>query len=65
MQQDLFANREDEGIYLVNSYVTINGTTHWQRNDEGRIVDAVHLGVQGYMAETRVLESYLYRVFGE
>lgn len=65
MQQDMFANREDEGIYLVNSYVTINGTTHWQRNDEGRIVDAVHLGIQGYVAETRVLEAYLYRVFGE
>ena len=65
LQTEAFAGREDEGVYLVNSYAAINATTHWQRNAEGRIIDAVHLGIQGYVAETRVLEAYLYRVFGE
>jgi lysophospholipase L1-like esterase len=64
LQTEAFADREDEGVYLVNSYAAINDTTHWQRNAEGRIIDAVHLGIQGYVAETRVLEAYLYRVFG-
>lgn len=64
LQTEVFAGREDEGVYLVNSYAAINDTTHWQRNAEGRIIDAVHLGIQGYVAETRVLEAYLYRVFG-
>ena len=65
MQQEAFADREDEGVYLVYSYAAINSTTHWQRNAEGRIIDAVHLGRQGYVAETGVLEAYLYRAFGE
>ncbi len=65
MQQEVLAGREDEGVYLVNAYAAINDTTHWQRNAEGRIIDAVHLGRQGYVAETRVLEAYLYRIFGE
>ncbi|MBO7297038.1 MAG: SGNH/GDSL hydrolase family protein, partial [Clostridia bacterium] len=65
MQQEVLGGREDEGIYLVNSYVAVNGTTHWQRNDTGHIIDAVHLDSPGYEAMTRVLESYLYRVFGE
>ncbi len=65
MQQEAFGDREDEGVYLVNCYAAVNDTTHWQRNAEGRIIDAVHLGRQGYVAETRVLEAYLYRVFGE
>lgn len=65
MQQEAFANREDEGIYLVNSYAAVNSTTHWQRNAEGRIIDAVHLGRQGYVAETQVLEAYLYRIFSQ
>jgi hypothetical protein len=64
MQQEVLGGREDEGIYLVNSYVAVNGTTHWQRNDTGHIIDAVHLDSPGYEAMTRVLESYLYRVFG-
>ena len=59
----MFAGREDEGVYLVNSYAAINSTTHWQRNSEGLIIDAVHLGVKGYVAETRVLEAYLYAAF--
>ena len=65
IQQEILGGREGEGIYLVNSYVTINGTTHWQRNDAGHIIDAVHLDSPGYEAMTRVLESYLYHVFGE
>ncbi len=65
MQQEMFANREDEGVYLVSSYAAVNSTTHWQRNADGRIIDAVHLGIPGYMAEAKVLEAYLYRVFGE
>ena len=65
MQTKAFAGREDEGVYLVNCYAAVNDTTHWQRNAEGRIIDAVHLGREGYVAETRVLEAYLYYVFGE
>ena len=65
MQQAMFANREDEGIYLVNCYAAINSSSHWQRNGEGRIIDAVHLGREGYIAEARVLESYLYQAFGK
>ena len=65
MQQETFGGREDEGVYLVNCYAAVNDTTHWQRNAEGKIIDSVHLGKQGYVAETSVLEAYLYRVFGE
>ncbi len=65
MQQETFGDREDEGVYLVNCYAAVNDTTHWQTNAEGKIIDAVHLGRQGYVAETRVLEAYLYRIFGE
>jgi lysophospholipase L1-like esterase len=64
MQQEILGGREGEGIYLVNSYVAVNGTTHRQRNDAGHIIDAVHLDSPGYEAMTRVLESYLYHVFG-
>lgn len=63
MQQSMFAGREDEGVYLVNSYACVNSTTHWQRNSEGMIIDAVHLSAKGYIAETRVLEAYLYAAF--
>lgn len=63
LQTATFANREDEGVYLVNSYAAVNDTTHWQRNAEGRIIDAVHLGRQGYVAEARVIEAYLYAIF--
>lgn len=65
MQQQMFADREDEGVYLVNSYAAVNSTTHWQRNAEGNIIDAVHLSANGYVAETRILEAYLYRAFDE
>ena len=65
MQQKAFANREEEGVYLVNSYAAINSTTHWQKNDDGRIVDAVHLSREGYATETNTLAAYLYRIFGE
>lgn len=65
LQEQVFGGREDEGVYLVNCHVAVNATTHWIRNEEGRITDAVHLSVQGYVAQTRVLEAYLYRIFGE
>ncbi len=65
MQSAMFAGREDEGVYLVNSYASVNGTTHWQRNSDALIIDAVHLSAKGYIAETRILEAYLYRAFGE
>ena len=65
MQTEAFANREDEGVYLVNSYAAVNSTTHWQRNSDALIIDAVHLSAKGYIAETRVLEAYLYYAFGE
>ena len=64
LQEQLLGGREDESVYLIGSYATVNATTHWQRNTEGKILDAVHLGRQGYVAETRVIEAYLYRVFG-
>lgn len=63
MQTDAFAGREDEGVYLINCYAAVNQTTHWQRNADGRIIDAVHLGRQGYVAEARVIEAYLYAIF--
>ena len=65
LQQEMFANRESEGVYLVNSYAAVNATTHRLCNADGKITDAVHLSIQGYVAETRVLEAYLYRIFGK
>lgn len=65
MQTEMFAGREDEGVYLVNSYAAVNDTTHWQRNADALIIDAVHLSSRGYIAETRILEAYLYEAFGE
>ena len=64
LQEQVLGGREDEGVYLVNCYAAVNATTHWQKNAEGKIVDAVHLSRQGYIAETRVIEAYLYRIFG-
>lgn len=63
LQAAAFAGREDEGVYLVNSYAAVNDTEHWQRNADGDIIDAVHLSAKGYVAETRVLEAYLYEAF--
>ncbi len=65
MQEQILGGREDEGVYLVSSYAAINDTTHWQRNAEGKIIDSVHLGRQGYVAEARTIEAYLYRIFGK
>ena len=65
LQTAVFAGREDEGVYLVSNYAAVNDTEHWQRNADEYIIDAVHLSVEGYVAETRVLEAYLYQVFGE
>jgi len=65
MQVATFGDREDEGVYLVNSYASINSTTHWQRNSDALIIDAVHLSAKGYQAETKILEAYLYDAFGQ
>lgn len=65
LQTAVLAGREDEGVYLVSNYAAVNDTEHWQRNSEGYIIDAVHLGIKGYVAETRVIEAYLYYAFGE
>ena len=59
------AGREDEDVYPVSSYAAINDTTHWQRNADGLIIDSVHLGVNGYVAKTRVLEAYLHHAFAQ
>lgn len=65
MQVAMFGDREDEGVYLVNSYASVNSTTHWQRNSDALIIDAVHLSAKGYQAETKILEAYLYDAFGQ
>ena len=65
LQEEVLGGREDEGVYLVNCYAAVNATTHWQKNAEGNIIDAVHLSRHGYVAETRVIEAYLYRIFGK
>lgn len=65
LQTAVLAGREDEGVYLVSNYAAVNDTEHWQRNADGYIIDAVHLSAKGYVAETGVIEAYLYHAFGE
>ena len=66
-----FEGREDEGIYLVENYLGINGWSDWERStvttangSEERITDVIHLGYAGYCKEAAVLRSYLYWLFG-
>lgn len=66
-----FEGREDEGIYLLPNYVSINSWSDWSRTDvttangtEERIRDVIHLGTNGYLKEAATVRSYLYWLFG-
>ena len=59
-----FADREQDGIYLLPNYVAINGTDDW-RTASGGTQDVIHLSWNGYYyKEAAMLRAYLYRLFG-
>ncbi len=65
--KNAFAGREAEGIYLVPNFVSINFWSDRVRSsgEASAITDAIHLGANGYLKEYRMLESYLYALFGK
>jgi len=64
--EEVLGGREDEGIYLLPSYLAIDAWSDWQRgtvDGEEKIVDVVHLGYQGYYKEEQMIRAYLYWLF--
>ena len=66
-----FEGREDEGIYLVSTHLSINSWSDWTRADSAtldgtleRITDVIHLGYAGYQKESAAIRAYLYWIFG-
>ena len=67
-----FEGREDEGIYLLPNYVSIDSWSDWKRTTvttatgpKERISDVIHLGTNGYLKEAATVRSYLYWLFGK
>ena len=63
-----FSGRENENIYLLPNYLVLNRESdrRLSASEEGEtvITDVAHLGYDGYLKETQVILSYLYRIFG-
>ena len=63
-----FSGREKENIYLLPNYLVLNRESdrRLSASEEGEtvITDVAHLGYDGYLKETQVILSYLYRIFG-
>ncbi len=66
-----FAEREDEGIYLLPTHLGINAGSDWPREEivvgdasSLKVTDVVHLGSSGYGKEADVIASYLGHLFG-
>jgi hypothetical protein len=71
IQQKAFANREEDGIYLLPNFLCIDSWTDWSRTTvetmrgpEEKIVDTIHLGTAGYRKEAGVVATYLFSFFG-
>lgn len=70
-QSEKLAGREQEGVYLLPNYLTIDGwndrlrkTVTTANGEQERIYDVVHLGRNGYLKEAAMIEAYLYAIFG-
>lgn len=62
--EQCFANREDEGVYLLPNYIAIDDTDDWRAASSGA-QDVIHLSWNGYYyKESTMLRAYLYRLFG-
>ena len=68
---ETFEGREEEGIYLLPNYLSINAWSDWTRTtvntangEEERVSDVVHLGMAGYRKEAECVRAYLYWLFG-
>lgn len=69
--QKAFAERTDEGIYLLPNYLCINDWSDRYRSNaetsngtREMITDVVHLGWSGYQKEAAMIEAYLFDIFG-
>lgn len=67
---EAFGEREEEGVYLLPNYLSINGfsdrvveTVETANGEEKRITDVIHLGSRGYVKEAAVIRAYLYAIF--
>ncbi|MBQ8439379.1 MAG: SGNH/GDSL hydrolase family protein [Clostridia bacterium] len=65
-----FANREDEGIYLLPNYICIDNWSDRYRGkvfttlgEKEMITDVIHLGRNGYLKEAAMIEAYLFDIF--
>ncbi|MBQ7338074.1 MAG: SH3 domain-containing protein [Clostridia bacterium] len=60
--------REEDGIYLLSNHLVLDGLSHRVADRvDGEIVitDLAHLSYDGYIKQSEVILSYLYRIFGE
>ena len=71
-QTEVFGDREDEQIYLLPNYISINDLSDWPTttvNVDGKetvVVNdpqLVHLGERGYGKEATTVEAWLYWLF--
>ncbi len=70
---EAFGDREDEQIYLLPNYISINDLSDWPTTTvtidgkETVVVDdpqLVHLGEKGYAKEAATIEAWLYWLYG-
>lgn len=68
--EEAFANRENEGIYLLPNYICINDWSDRYREkvftssgEKEMITDVIHLGRNGYLKEAAMIEAYLFDIF--